>query len=238
MRLSGKIALVTGGTSGIGEGIARRFGAEGATVVLTGRRADLGERIAAEIGAATFVPGDLTSAETRAALVAAVEAQGGLDVLVNNAAAFGDTVTDQVTDDDFDRIVGLNFRAAFLVTRDVVPYLIRKPGGRIVNISSIGVTRAWPGASVYNASKAALENLTQTWAHEYGPYGLTANALTLPIVDAPMSLAAREHVDLEAIPSRRIGTVEDVADMAVFLAGDESGYLNGARIPLDGGQTA
>ncbi|WP_062430265.1 SDR family NAD(P)-dependent oxidoreductase [Herbidospora daliensis] len=238
MRLTGKIALVTGGTSGIGEGIARRFAAEGATVVLTGRRADLGQRIAREIGTATFVPGDLTSPDTRKALVAAVETLGGLDVLVNNAAAFGEAVTDQVTDDEFDRIVELNFRAAFLVTRDVVPYLIRKPGGRIVNISSSGVRRAWPGASVYNASKAALENLTQTWAHEYGPHGLTANAVTLPVVDAPMSLPAQPHVDLEAIPSRRIGTVTDVADLAVFLAGDESGYLNGARIPLDGGQTA
>lgn len=238
MRLSGKIALVTGGTSGIGEGITRRLGAEGAAVVFTGRRAELGERIAREIGDATFVPGDLTQAATRADLVAAVEARGGLDVLVNNAAAFGDTVTDQVSEEEFDRIVGLNFRAAYLVTRDVVPYLIRKPGGRIVNISSTGVVRAWPGSSVYNASKAALENLTQTWAHEYGSYGLTANALTLPVVDAPMSLPAQPYVDLEAIPSRRIGTVTDVADMAVFLAGDESGYLNGARIPLDGGQTA
>ncbi|GAB1820158.1 SDR family NAD(P)-dependent oxidoreductase [Herbidospora sp. RD11066] len=238
MRLSGKIALVTGGTSGIGEGIARRFGAEGATVVLTGRRADLGERIAKEIGTATFVPGDLAQAETREALVAAVEAYGGLDVLVNNAAAFGDTVTDQVTEEEFDRIVGLNFRAAYLVTRDVLPHLIRKPGGRIVNISSIGVLRSWPGASVYNASKAALENLTQTWAHEYGQYGLTANALTLPVVDAPMSVPAQPYVDLQAIPSRRIGTITDVADMAVFIASNESSYLNGARIPLDGGQSA
>jgi NAD(P)-dependent dehydrogenase (short-subunit alcohol dehydrogenase family) len=167
----------------------------------------------------------------------------GLDILVNNAAAFGLGPTEGVSEDEFDRIVALNYKATYFLTQAALPHLLRRRGGKIVNISSIGVTKSWAGASVYNSSKAALENLTQTWANEYGPRGLNVNALSPAMVDAPMSLPVRAHVDvatqiLPTIPARRIAVVADVAGAAVFLASAEADYLHGVRIPIDGGLTA
>lgn len=248
-RLVGKVAVVTGSTSGIGEAIARAFAQEGAMVVLTGRRADLGERVMEQIiddgGQAVFVPGDLTRSETRQAVVsAAVKRFGGLDILVNNAAVASFAMTDDAGEDDFDRMVTLNYKAAYFMTQAALPHLLSGRGSKIINIGTLGAVKSWPGASVYNSSKAALESLTRTWATEYGPHGVGVNMISPGMVaDAPMSqpVLARMDVDaqvLPSVPARRLCTMDDISAAALFLACADSDYLHGVRLPLDGGLTA
>ncbi|SDJ04584.1 SDR family NAD(P)-dependent oxidoreductase [Nonomuraea jiangxiensis] len=248
-QLAGKVALVTGATSGIGEAIARAYAREGASVVLTGRRAELGESVADEIrangGKAAFLAADLTAPGAPEAVVeAAAGAFGGLDVLVNNAAAFGSALTHEVTEADFDRITVLNYRVPYFLTKAALSHLLANRTSKIVNVGTMGAVKSWPGASVYNSSKAALENLTRTWAHEYGPQGVNVNAISPGLVaDAPMAATTLAQVDVETyliptIPARRLCTVQDVVAAAIFLAGPGSDYLHGTRILLDGGLTA
>ncbi|MEW9556276.1 SDR family NAD(P)-dependent oxidoreductase [Nonomuraea sp. NPDC050783] len=248
-RLGGKVAVVTGSTSGIGEAIARAFAREGAMVVLTGRRADLGERVMKGViddgGQAAFVPGDLTLPETRQAVVsAAVKRFGGLDILVNNAAIASFAMTDEVGEDDFDRMVTLNYKAAYFMTQAALPHLLSGRRSRIVNIGTLGAVKSWPGASVYNSSKAALESLTRTWATEYGPRGVCVNMISPGmVVDAPMSQPVLAQLDVDTqvlpnVPARRLCTTDDIAAAALFLACADADYLHGVRLPLDGGLTA
>ncbi|MFI6485120.1 SDR family NAD(P)-dependent oxidoreductase [Nonomuraea sp. NPDC050663] len=248
-QLVGKITLITGATSGIGEAIARAYAREGACVVLTGRRADLGESVADQIradgGKAEFLAADLTAPGAPQAVVeAATAAFGGLDVLVNNAAAFTSSLTHEVTEADFDRVIDLNYRATYFVTKAALPHLLANRTSKVVNIGTLGAVKSWPGASIYNSSKAALENLTRTWANEYGPQGVNVNTISPGLVaDAPMAATPLAQMDVETymiptIPARRLCTTQDVVAAAVFLAGRGSDYLHGTRILLDGGLTA
>jgi NAD(P)-dependent dehydrogenase (short-subunit alcohol dehydrogenase family) len=244
-QLNGKVAVVTGATGGIGAAIARALAAQGAAVTVVGRRVDAGEAVAKEFEDGLFVAADLVRRESHQAVVDATLARfGRLDILVNNAAAYAMGMAIDSTEDDFDRVVGLNYKATFFLTQAALPHLLVEPGGRIVNISSIGTTRAWAGASIYNSSKAALDNLTKTWAIEHGSQGLRVNGVNPGIVvDGPMSFPVQAAVDIEAhilptIPARRLATAADVAATAVFLAGPDADYLNGVTIALDGGLTA
>lgn len=243
--LDGKVAIVTGATGGIGAAIARELGARGAAVTVVGRRADAGEGVAKELERGLFVQADLARRETHEAVVEATLARfGQLDILVNNAAAFTAGPAIDSTEEEFDRVVGLNYKATFFLSQAALPHLLRGTDGRIVNISSIGTMKAWAGASIYNSSKAALDNLTKTWAIEHGPQGLRVNSVNPGIVvDGPMSFPVQAAVDIEAhilptIPARRLATAAEVAAAAVFLAGPGAAYLNGVTIALDGGLTA
>jgi NAD(P)-dependent dehydrogenase (short-subunit alcohol dehydrogenase family) len=243
--LHGRVAIVTGATGGIGEVIARTLAAAGAAVVVVGRRVEAGEAVAKELTRAAFVAADLTRRDTHSQVVdTALERFGRLDILVNNAATFTSGPAIQGTEDDFDRIVDLNYKAAFFLTQAALPALIASGAGRVVNVSSIGTIKAFAGGAIYNSSKAALDNLTRTWALEHGPDGVRFNAVNPGIVvDGPMSAPVQAFLDVDrdvlpTIPTRRLATAADVAAVVAFLAGPGADQLNGVVVPLDGGQTA
>jgi len=243
--LDGKAAIVTGATGGIGAVIARALAAAGASVTVVGRRAEAGEAVVKDLPRATFVAADLTDHSTHRRVVdATMDRFGRLDILVNNAAAHAGGPAIQGTEQDFDRIVALNYKAAFFLTQAALPGLIASGAGRIVNVSSIGTIKTYWGAAIYNSSKAALDNLTRTWALEHGADGVRVNAVNPGIVaDGPMSAPVQEFLDIErdvlpTIPARRLATAADVAAVVTFLAGTGADYLNGVIVPLDGGLTA
>jgi NAD(P)-dependent dehydrogenase (short-subunit alcohol dehydrogenase family) len=243
--LAGKVAIVTGATGGIGAVIARSLAAAGAAVTVVGRRSDAGEAVVRDLPRASFVAADLTDLGTHRRVVdATIDRFGRLDVLVNNAAAHTGGPAIQGTEADFDRVVTLNYKATFFLTQAALPALIASGAGRIVNISSIGTIKTFWGAAIYNSSKAALDNLTRSWALEHGADGVRVNAVNPGIVvDGPMSAPAQAFLDIErdvlpTIPARRLATAADVATVVTFLAGPGAGYLNGVIVPLDGGLTA
>jgi NAD(P)-dependent dehydrogenase (short-subunit alcohol dehydrogenase family) len=245
MELTNKVALVTGSTGGIGAAIARGLAAAGAAVVVVGRREEEGAAVAKELPRATFVAADLSRRDARQrAIDAALDHFGGLDILVNNAAANALGPAIQGTEEDFDRLVALNYRAAFFLTQAALPALIASGAGRVVNVSSIGTIKTFAGGAIYNSTKAALDNLTRTWAQEHGPDGVRVNSVNPGIVvDGPMSAPVQAFLDLErdvvpTIPARRPATAADVAAVVTFLAGPGADYLNGVILPLDGGLTA
>lgn len=243
--LDGKVAIVTGATGGIGAVIARALAAAGAAVTVIGRRAEAGQALAKDLPNGLFVAADLTDHDTHRRIVdTTVDRFGRLDILVNNAAAHASGPAIQGAEEDFDRIVALNYKAVFFLTQAALPALIASGAGRIINISSIGTVKTYWGAAIYNSSKAALDNLTRTWALEHGGDGLRVNAVNPGIVaDGPMSAQVREFLDIErdvlpTIPARRLATAADVAAVVTFLAGPGADYLNGVIVPLDGGLTA
>jgi NAD(P)-dependent dehydrogenase (short-subunit alcohol dehydrogenase family) len=243
--LDGKVAIVTGATGGIGAVIARALAESGAAVTVVGRRTEAGEAVVKDLPRASFVAADLTDHDTHRRVVdTAIDRFGRLDILVNNAAAHTDGPAIQGTEEDFDRVVALNYKAAFFLTQTALPALIASGAGRIVNISSIGTIKTYWGAAIYNSSKAALDNLTRTWALEHGADGVRVNAVNPGIVvDGPMSAPVQSFLDIErdvlpTIPARRLATAADVAAIVTFLAGPGADYLNGVIVPLDGGLTA
>lgn len=247
-RLGGKVAVVTGAGSGIGASIAQRFGREGAVVVVTDldvtsatATADL---ILGAAGSASPFPLDVTREGEAASLVAAVvDRWGRVDVLVNNAGASvaGDPLAMDLA--TWDRMIRLNLTGAFLCTQAVLPGMLERRAGSIVNISSVNGIMA-VGEEPYSAAKAGLVNLTQNIAARYGPMGVRANVICPGTIRTPNwtpRLAARPDLEprLDAwYPLRRIGEPDDVASAALFLASDESSWITGVMLPVDGGLTA
>ncbi len=252
MRLKGRTALVTGGGTGIGAAIAERFVAEGAKVCITGRRKEkLDEQAAAFSGDSllTFV-GDVSSQDDVKSMVAATVAfGGGIDILVNNAASdtFG-SIT-ELSPDDWRRILEINLTAPFLLMKEAIPHMIKRGGGSIINVASIGGLRCMPGAPAYGASKAGLIFLTQQAALEYGPFGVRCNAVcpgatrTEMLEEAVTGIAKEMNADLDSvlarfsscIPLRRIAAPGEMGTVCAFLASDESSFMTGAVLVVDGG---
>jgi NAD(P)-dependent dehydrogenase (short-subunit alcohol dehydrogenase family) len=251
-RVAGKVALVTGGASGIGRGCALTLGREGASVIVTDVQAK-GEETAAEIrkagGKARFQMQDVTSEGEWNAVIAGIEKQEGrLDVLVNNAGiAVGGMVT-ELTLEDFRRQMAVNVDSVFLGTKASLPLMRKGKGGSIVNISSVAGLRGAPRLSAYCASKGAVRLFTKAVALECGLMkdGIRVNSVHPGIIDTPIwgqvIPGSNEPPDLDAISALRVpigrkGVPTDIANAVLFLASDDSSYMTGEEVVVDGGMT-
>jgi 3-oxoacyl-[acyl-carrier protein] reductase len=247
-RLRGKIALVTGAGSGFGEGIARRFAAEGARVAILDIRADQASRVAGELGtSAIAIETDVSSGEAVAQAVAQTsEAFGVPDIVVNNAGVtHRNRPILEVDEAMFDRIFAVNVKSIFHMVRAVVPAMRDKGGGAIINVGSTAGMRPRPGLTWYNASKGAVNLVSKSLAVELAPWRIRVNALC-PVMGVTGMLADFMGVEdtpenrarfLSSIPLGRLSRPEDIAAAALFLASDEAEFITGVELPVDGGRT-
>jgi 3-oxoacyl-[acyl-carrier protein] reductase len=240
MRLSGKTALVTGGGSGFGAGIARRFAQEGASVIVNDISAS-GEKIAREVGG-RFVQGDVTRAADWAKLVAAAGPQ--LDVVVNNAGwTHRNKPFVEVTEAEFDKVYAINVKSIYLSALHVLPVFRKRGGGCFVNIASTAGVRPRPGLTVYNSSKGAVITMSRSMAAEFGPDKVRVNCVN-PVFSPETALSAdfaggalteeAKKKFLATIPLGRFSTPLDVANACLYLASDEASMVSGVCIEVDG----
>jgi NAD(P)-dependent dehydrogenase (short-subunit alcohol dehydrogenase family) len=247
-RLSGRTALVTGSTTGLGAAIARTLAASGAFVLVSGRNKSRGDAVVADIrargGEAAFVGADLGAGgeEIRRLAQAATDTAGGrLDILVNNAATLlMPTPTADISERGLRDAFAVNVFAPFLLTGVIAPRMARDGSGVIVNIGSITGLRGSAGSAVYNANKAAIHSLTQSWADEYGPAGVRVNAVAPGPIATERQAEFADHLKpvLSRLPSRRMSRPDEVAASVVFLAGDDAANIQGAILSVDGGWAA
>ncbi|NEB13015.1 glucose 1-dehydrogenase [Streptomyces coelicoflavus] len=248
--LPGKVALITGASSGIGAAAARHFAAEGAAVVLVARRADrveeVAERIRKDGGRAVAVPGDVTRrADMDHAVATAVGRFGRLDCAFNNAGyASAGTVLHELTDDVFDRTMDVNLRGVWNCLRAQIPAMLSAGAGAVVNTSSVAGVRATAASAPYVAAKHAVLGLTRAAAAEYGDRGIRVNALVVGSTDTEMmdgvlaaGPAARAGFGAKAI-QRRLADPTEIARAAAWLCSDASSFTTGAALAVDGGRTA
>ncbi len=245
LRLAEQVALVTGASRGIGAVIAQRLAQDGAKVAVNYQASEEAARqvakgIAERGGEAVVLPGDVSKEDDADALVKSViEQWGRIDILVNNAGITRDRLLLRMTTDDWDRVLEVNLRGAFLCTKYVMPHLIRRRQGRVVNISSVVGIGGNPGQANYAASKAGLIGFTKAVAREVASRNITVNALAPGFIDTggmvdQMTEEARKTV-LGRIPMERFGSADDVAEAVSFLCGPGSGYITGQVITIDGG---
>jgi NAD(P)-dependent dehydrogenase (short-subunit alcohol dehydrogenase family) len=255
--LADKVAVITGGASGLGEGLVRRFAAEGAKVLFCDIDRDSGVALAAEIGGdAYFVEADVSDLDQVSGLVAtAIDRFGGLHVMVNNAGVSG-TMHRRFLDDDladFDTVMRINVRAVMAGTRDAARHMSRSGGGSIINLTSIGGIQAGGGVQTYRASKAAVIQFTKAAAIELAHYEIRVNAIAPGNIRTAIVRKSAAGEDLEKLeefeakireqmrndrPLKREGTMEDVAEAALYFATDRSRYVTGTILPVDGGTSA
>lgn len=243
MRLDGKVALITGAARGQGAAAARRFVAEGARVMLTDVLDDQGKDLAAELGA-EYCHLDVSSEDEWASAVEqTVAAFGEITVLVNNAGVLHFSALADTTLADYQRVIGINQVGTFLGMRAVVPSMTRAGGGSIVNVSSVEGLGGMPYLVAYTASKFAIRGMTKVAAMELGQHGIRVNSVHPGAIDTPMvGEALGRPVDISPIGKkvalRRVGQPEDVANVVLFLASDDSAYCTGGEFVVDGGATA
>jgi A-factor type gamma-butyrolactone 1'-reductase (1S-forming) len=250
MNFEDRVALITGGTAGIGEATVRRLASLGAKTVFVGRDENDGRRIESELlrnGAqAVFIKGDVSHPdEVRKIISASVDIYGRLDYAFNNAGITGQLglIEDQ-TEANFDQVFSINVKGLFMALQQEIRQMLRQgSGGSIVNMASVSGVLATPGASVYVASKHAVIGLTKSAAIEYGPHGIRVNAVSPGSIRTDMlrqvvgnDMALDELADLH--PVRRLGSPEDVADAVAWLFSEYSSYYTGQSLVLDGGLTA
>ena len=241
--LDGKTAIVTGGTRGIGAAVAALLAEHGAAVVVSGRDAGRLQNAVRELeerGASVHgVVADAAKREDADRLVeAAKERYGRLDLLVNNAGITRDGLLIRMKDDDWDRVMEVNLRGAFLVTRAAAKLMVRQRSGRIINIASTAGAMGSPGQANYSAAKAGLIGFTKATARELAHWGVLVNAVAPGLIETDMAAAipaeAREAL-LAQVPLKRIGSAREVAEMVGFLAGDGAAYVTGQVFHVNGG---
>lgn len=242
MRLKNKVAIITGGSRGIGLAAAERFLQEGATVILTAS-SEANARKAAQQLRETYpnvsgISPDLTDPESvRKAFDAVVQEYGSIDILVNNAGVSESTPVENYTADLFDRVMDLNVKGVFNAIHAAVPHMIRQGNGVILSTSSMVSLTGQPSGVAYPASKFAVNGMTVSLARELGPKGIRVNAVAPGIIETDMMKAVPESVIrpmIDRIPLRRLGQPEDIANAFVFLASDEASYITGAILSVDG----
>ena len=251
-RLSGKVALITGGGTGIGRAIALAFAREGASVAVAGRRLEKLREVMSEVqkqgGAGLAMECDVTRArEVERAVKGTVERFGRLNVLVNNAGALHVSTVEGISEEEWDRVMTVNVKGPFLMSRAVLPEFRKCGGGAILNIGSVLGLFAVKDRAAYSASKGAVTMLTKSMALDHAHEKIRVNCICPSVVETDLLKGVFNETErgqemlkarLLTIPLGRLGRPEDVAEMAVFLASEESSWLTGATIPLDGGVTA
>jgi meso-butanediol dehydrogenase / (S,S)-butanediol dehydrogenase / diacetyl reductase len=252
MNLSGKIALVTGGGTGIGAAITKRFVEDGAKVCIAGRRREKLEETAASSpkGSVILCPGDVSNYDDIKRIVAAALKVGGkLDILVNNAAIEAMGSTTELDPDVWRNAIDINLTGPFLLMKEIIPHMIKNGGGSIINISSLGGIRALPGMPAYCTTKAAIIMLTKQVAMDYGPHKIRCNAVCPGGTRTEMNkklvtpIAAKLNTDIEGgykyftkdVPLRRAAQPSEIAGLCSYLASDDSAFMTGSEVVIDGG---
>jgi NAD(P)-dependent dehydrogenase (short-subunit alcohol dehydrogenase family) len=247
--LDGKVALITGGSKGIGRAMALSFAEAGANVAVAARGAEALDKTAREIeergSRALAVPADVSDPEQVQAMVDRTTSElGGIDVLVNNAGAapFFSTV-ESIRLEGFEKYFRINFLSALYATRAAAPVLLKKgQGASVINVASVAAFIASPGLTYYSTAKAALVNLTRTVAQEWAGFGVRVNAIAPGWIETELNEGARQDPTFTetirgSIPMGRWGTAEEVASVARFLASDEASFMTGSVVVVDGGQS-
>jgi meso-butanediol dehydrogenase / (S,S)-butanediol dehydrogenase / diacetyl reductase len=249
--LQGKVSLITGGGNGIGRGIALQFAHEGARVGVMEIQPEACQRVADEItqagGKAVALPADVTGAEdVKRAVEILTKTFGPPTVLVHNAGVMPEGTIDQTSERDWDRVFAVNVKGAYLTCREVVPLMRRAGGGSIVLMASITGVNGLPGLAAYSATKGALISLARAMAIDHAREGIRVNSVSPGTIDSPMlhhAVAATKNPDAtrrafdEVQPRGRVGTIEEVVNVFVFLASDQASYVSGANISVDGGMS-
>ena len=246
MATNSLIALITGGTSGIGRATADKLARLGIHVIVVGRNAERGEKTVAEIraagGRADFISSDLRDASSaREVARRAVELGGGhVDILINNAGIYPFGPTHETTEEMFERVYSLNVKVPYFLVAELAPLMAKKGKGAIVNLSTMVADYGAPGMSLYGSSKAAINLLTKVWAAEYGPSGVRVNAVSPGPTRTEGTDAMGEGLEQLAAqaPAGRPATPDEIAEAIVFLATDNASFIHGAKLAVDGGRTA
>jgi 3-oxoacyl-[acyl-carrier protein] reductase len=238
--LTGKTALVTGASGGLGGAIARALHAQGASIALSGTRPEALEALAAELkDRARPTPCDLSDAAATDALVSTVEAAlGPIDILVNNAGVTRDVLLLRMKDADWESVLAINLTAAFRLSRAAVKSMVRRRYGRIINITSVVGVSGNPGQVNYAAAKAGMIGMSKALAREVATRGVTVNCIAPGFIDSPMTRALDEkqrHEILATIPIGRLGSDKEIGAAVVYLASSEAAYMTGQTLHVNGG---
>ena len=239
-------ALITGGTSGIGRATANKLAQLGIQVVVVGRNAERGKKTVEEIraagGKADFISSDLRdAASAREVAKRAIElGNGHVDIVINNAGIYPFGPTQEMTEEQFDRVFSLNVKAPYFLVAELAPLMAERGKGAIVNLSTMVADYGAPGMSLYGSSKAAINLLTKTWAAEYGPRGVRVNVVVAGPTRTEGTDAMGEGLEQLAAeaPAGRPATADEIAEAIVFLATDRASFIYGAKLAVDGGRTA
>jgi 3-oxoacyl-[acyl-carrier protein] reductase len=248
--VQGKVAVVTGGAQGIGAAVAARLAADGAKVAIIDLNEASTSNIVAEItgagGTAIGIGADVSKADQVEAAVARVVSElGGLQILINNAGVLRDNLLFKMSEDDWDTVMNVHLKGAFLVSKAAQQHMVSAKYGRIVNLSSTSALGN-RGQANYSTAKAGLQGFTKTLAIELGPFGVTVNAIAPGFIESAMTKATAERTGstidqmreqvAAAVPVRRAGLPADIANTAAFFAAEESGYITGQVLYVDGGR--